>query len=94
MTSYQIGIDLGGTKIEGIVLANDGSIAFLADEGENVLEAWLNTGMAAPHTMAKVLKTYCCVRGLRPALIRLVRMCSTCRIRTVTAGMAPRSISI
>jgi hypothetical protein len=32
--------------------ANDGSIAFLADEGVNILDAWLNTGMAAPHVMA------------------------------------------
>ena len=33
-------------------LANNGQNAFLADEGTNMLEAWLNTGMAAPHTMA------------------------------------------
>ena len=26
--------------------------AFLADEGKNMLEAWLNTGMAEPHVMA------------------------------------------
>ena len=32
--------------------ANDGSIAFLANEGANMLDAWLNTGMAAPHAMA------------------------------------------
>jgi hypothetical protein len=40
--------------IQFLDLANDGSIAFLADEGEYMLEAWLNTPtlMAAPHIMA------------------------------------------
>jgi hypothetical protein len=33
-------------------LGNDGQNAFLADEGVNLLEAWLNTGMAAPYVMA------------------------------------------
>ena len=32
--------------------ANSGKFAFLADEGRNMLEAWLNTGMAAPYVMA------------------------------------------
>ncbi|MGI9331175.1 MAG: hypothetical protein ACR2QB_10725 [Gammaproteobacteria bacterium] len=32
--------------------ANNGSITFLANEGINMLDAWLNTGMAAPHVMA------------------------------------------
>jgi hypothetical protein len=32
--------------------ANNGSVAFLANEGANILDAWLNTGMAAPHVMA------------------------------------------
>ena len=40
--------------IQFLHLANDGSIPFLADEGVNMLEAWLNTGMSAPHTMASV----------------------------------------
>jgi hypothetical protein len=31
---------------------NKGTSAFLADEGVNLLEAWLNTGMAAPYLMA------------------------------------------
>ena len=31
--------------------ANNGSVAFLANEGANMLDAWLNTGMAAPHVM-------------------------------------------
>jgi len=38
--------------IQFLYLANDGTVGFLDDEGENMLEAWLNTGMAAPHTMA------------------------------------------
>jgi hypothetical protein len=38
--------------IQFLDLANDRSIAFLADEGVNMLEAWIATGMAAPHTMA------------------------------------------
>lgn len=32
--------------------ANDGSVAFLAQEGRNLVDTWLATGMAAPHTMA------------------------------------------
>ena len=32
--------------------ANSGSNAYLADEGANILDAWLNTGMAAPYVMA------------------------------------------
>ncbi len=38
--------------IQFLYLANDGQNAFLADEGLNMLEAWLNTGMAAPYVMA------------------------------------------
>ena len=37
--------------IQFLVLANDGQNPFLADEGVNMLEGWLETGMAAPHTM-------------------------------------------
>jgi hypothetical protein len=43
--------------IQFLVLANDGSVAFLADEGTNLLEAWLHTGMAAPYTMASTTIT-------------------------------------
>lgn len=35
--------------------ANDGSVTFLADEGTNILDAWLNTGMAVPHVMASTI---------------------------------------
>jgi hypothetical protein len=47
----------------GDFIANDGgspaagyygSVAFLADEGDNMLEAWVNTGMSEPYTMASV----------------------------------------
>jgi hypothetical protein len=37
--------------------ANNGSVAFLANEGANILDAWLHTGMAAPHLMASVTWT-------------------------------------
>jgi len=37
--------------------ANNGSVAFLANEGANLLDAWLNTGMAAPHVMASTTWT-------------------------------------
>ena len=40
--------------IQFLYLANDGQNPFLAEEGVNMLEAWLNTGMAPPHTMASV----------------------------------------
>jgi len=38
--------------IQFLALANDGQNAHLGEEGQNILEAWLNTGMAAPHPMA------------------------------------------
>jgi hypothetical protein len=38
--------------VQFLWLANSGSSAFLADEGVNLLEAWLNTGMAEPYVMA------------------------------------------
>jgi hypothetical protein len=37
--------------------ANNASVAFLANEGANMLDAWLNTGMAAPHVMASTTWT-------------------------------------
>ena len=40
--------------IQFLDLANDGSVAFLAAEGTNMLEAWIATGMAAPHAMAVI----------------------------------------
>ena len=41
--------------IQFLWLANDRQNAFLADEGVNMLEAWLNTGMAAPYVMASTV---------------------------------------
>lgn len=38
--------------IQFLKLANDGQNAFLGSEGTNVLNAWLNTGMAQPYAMA------------------------------------------
>lgn len=38
--------------IQFLYLANDGSVPFLAEEGANILDAWLNTGMAEPLVMA------------------------------------------
>jgi hypothetical protein len=38
--------------IQFLYLANDGSVSFLADEGVNMLEAWVNEGMSEPHKMA------------------------------------------
>jgi hypothetical protein len=43
--------------IQFLYLANTGAVAFLADEGSKMLDAWLNTGMAAPHAMATTLWT-------------------------------------
>jgi hypothetical protein len=37
--------------IQFLYLANRGANAFLADEGRNLLDAWLATGMAAPYVM-------------------------------------------
>ncbi|MBT3199673.1 MAG: hypothetical protein HN350_07130 [Phycisphaerales bacterium] len=41
--------------IQFLLLANNKQNAFLANEGEYLLDAWLNTDMAAPYTMASVL---------------------------------------
>jgi hypothetical protein len=38
--------------IQFLYLANNGQNAFLANEGSNLLDAWLNTNMAAPYVMA------------------------------------------
>jgi hypothetical protein len=38
--------------IQFLYLANTGANAFLANEGAILLDAWLNTGMAAPYSMA------------------------------------------
>lgn len=40
--------------IQFLYEANTGEIAFLANEGEYMLEAWQNTGMAAPYTITTV----------------------------------------
>lgn len=38
--------------VQFLYLANNGQNSFLADEGLNLLNAWLNTGMADPYVMA------------------------------------------
>ncbi|HKZ87290.1 MAG TPA: fibronectin type III domain-containing protein [Anaerolineae bacterium] len=38
--------------VQFLYLANNRQNAFLANEGTNLLQAWLNTGMAAPYVMA------------------------------------------
>lgn len=40
--------------IQFLDLANTGRNAFLAAEGSKLLDAWLNTGMAAPYAMASI----------------------------------------
>ncbi len=41
--------------IQFLYLANNRQNAFLADTGASILEAWLNTGMAAPYVMASTV---------------------------------------
>jgi hypothetical protein len=43
--------------IQFLYLANDGSIAFLADTGDAMLDAWLARGMAPPEVMTTALWT-------------------------------------
>jgi hypothetical protein len=38
--------------VQFLYLANNGQNSFLANEGVNMLQAWLNTGMSGPHIMA------------------------------------------
>jgi hypothetical protein len=45
--------------IQFLYLANNGSIPFLAEEGINMLDAWLNNGMAAPYIMASTVWPAC-----------------------------------
>ncbi len=41
--------------VQFLWLANTGASAFLADEGVNMLEAWINTGMVQPYVMASTV---------------------------------------
>ncbi|MGD8312222.1 MAG: thrombospondin type 3 repeat-containing protein [Gammaproteobacteria bacterium] len=43
--------------IQFLYLANTGANASLGQEGANILDAWLNTGMAAPYPMAQIYWT-------------------------------------
>ncbi len=43
--------------IQFLTLANEGSVVFLKDEGKNLLQAWLHTGMAEPHEMSSTTWT-------------------------------------
>jgi hypothetical protein len=43
--------------IQFLARANNGSNTFLANEGGNILDAWLHTGMAAPYVMAQTTWT-------------------------------------
>jgi hypothetical protein len=43
--------------IQFLYLANTGANASLGEEGANILDAWLNTGMAEPYSMAQVFWT-------------------------------------
>ncbi len=43
--------------IQFLYLANNGSVPFLANDGMVMLEAWLNTGMSYPYTMASTTWT-------------------------------------
>ena len=43
--------------IQFLYLGNNKQNAFLANEGDYMLDAWLNTGMAAPHVMASAIWT-------------------------------------
>lgn len=47
--------------VQFLVLANDGSIPFLAAQGRNLFDTWRNTGMAPPHPMAA--GAWCGMRG-------------------------------
>jgi hypothetical protein len=60
--------------IQFLDLANDGSVTFLQNEGSYLLDAWLNTGMAAPEVMASIawngpglFTSYCEGDGSGPA---------------------------
>lgn len=43
--------------VQFLYLANDQESAFLGQEGVNMLDAWLHTGMAEPYTMATITWT-------------------------------------
>lgn len=47
--------------VQFLFLANDGSVGHLAGTGQDLLDAWLGTGMAAPQSVAR--STWCVARG-------------------------------
>ncbi len=47
--------------VQFLHLANDGSVAFLARTGQDLLDGWRNTGMAGPHVMT--VGTWCRLAG-------------------------------
>lgn len=49
--------------IQFLYLSNKRANAFLADEGANLLDAWLNTGMAQPYVMTSASWTCARPRG-------------------------------
>jgi len=53
--------------VQFLDLANDASVPALATVGTDLLDAWLGTGMAAPHEMAETL--WCVERGTREDLV-------------------------
>lgn len=55
--------------IQFLFLANTRTVAFLADEGANLLDAWLNTGMAEPYVMASTVWGTASLPTASPALV-------------------------
>ena len=70
--------------IQFLKLANNGQNAFLAAEGDNLLKAWLNTGMARPYVMASA------IWGTAPVAACVVPGVP----QTLTAAASRRSITL
>jgi hypothetical protein len=69
--------------IQFLYLANDGKDSFLANEGINLLDAWLNTGMAEPYVMASA------TWGSPP-----LPQCETPGVPSLTASSSKKSVTL
>jgi len=75
--------------IQFLYRANTGQVAFLAQEGDNLLNAWLNTGMAEPHVMAETFW------GKKPSTEPPPPVCATPGVApNLTAKAAKKAVSL
>ncbi|MBX7132220.1 MAG: hypothetical protein K1X67_06040 [Fimbriimonadaceae bacterium] len=87
--------------IQFLNLANEGTTAFLANEGRNLLDAWLGTGMSPPVTMASTTWTGRVITGsvdlndyegsltLPQVVFEIRNVGGSASLETITSYLAP-----